>query len=82
MPVKSSEISGKNVPQKITAASPTSSRLLTRKIASLETSDSIRFSDFSSGSLETISSVEPTITTPISARSGPPTVDSPKAWID
>ena len=42
MPVNASEISGKNVPQKITTQSPTSSRLLTRKIASRESSESIR----------------------------------------
>ena len=48
--MKASAISGKNVPQKITAARPTSSRLLTRKIASRESSESIRRSERRIGS--------------------------------
>ena len=77
-----SEIRGKNVPQKITTQRPTRSRLLTRKTASREASDSIRRSERMSSSRETISAAEPTMTTAISASSGPPTVEAPKAWID
>ena len=55
---------------------------MTRKIDSREASESIRRSGFSWSSRETIRKVEPTATTPISARSGPPTVEAPKAWID
>ena len=81
-PVNSSEISGKNVPQKITAARPTSSRLLTRKIASRESRDSIRLVERRSSSRERIKSVEPITTTAIRPSSGPPTVEAPNAWID
>ena len=77
--MKNSEISGKNVPQKITTASPTSSRLLTRKIDSRESSESIRRSGFSWSSLVTIRSVAPIAVTAMSVRSGPPTVEAPKA---
>ena len=68
LPVNSSEISGKKVPQKITAVSATSSRLLTRKTDSRETSESIRFSERRSSRRETISAVEPIRTTPIRPR--------------
>jgi hypothetical protein len=80
--VKNSEISGKKVPQKITSARPTSSRLLTRKIDSREARDSIRRSGLSWSRRVTIRTVEPIATTAIRPRSGPPTVDAPKAWID
>ena len=80
--MKNSEIRGKKVPQKITAASPTSSRLLTKKIDSRESSESIRRSGRSWSSRVTISSVEPIATTAIRPSSGPPTVEAPKAWID
>ncbi len=80
--MNSSEISGKNVPQKITAASPTSSRLLIRNTASREASDSIRLGERRSSRRETISEAEPMMTTAISASSGPPTVEAPNAWID
>ena len=80
--MNASEISGKNVPQKITTTSPSSSRLLMRKIDSREASDSIRRSDLRSGRRETISAAEPAITTAIRPSSGVPTVDAPKAWID
>ena len=81
-PVTASEISGKNVPQKTTTTSPTRSRLLTRKMDSREASDSIRRSLRRSSRRLTISPAEPITTTAISASSGPPTVDAPKAWID
>ena len=80
--MNASEISGKKVPQKITTQSPTSSRLLTRKIASRESSESIRRSERRSSSRETISAVEPISTTAIRTSSGAPTVEAPKAWID
>jgi hypothetical protein len=66
--VNSSEIRGKKVPQKIVAVSATRSRLLTRKTASREASESIRFSERRSSSRETISAVEPTRTTAIRPR--------------
>ncbi len=81
-PVIASEISGKKVPQKITAASPTRSRLLIRKTDSRDASDSIRRSERRSPRRETISAAEPITTTAISPSSGPPTVEAPKAWID
>ena len=66
--MKSSEISGKKVPQKITAVIPTRSRLLTRKTDSREASESIRFGERRSSRRLTISAVEPTSTTPIRPR--------------
>jgi hypothetical protein len=78
-PVKNSEINGKKVPQKITSARPTRSRLLTRKIDSREASDSIRRSGLSWSRRVTIRIVEPRATTPIRASRGPPTVEAPKA---
>ena len=80
--MNASEINGKNVPQKITTASPTSSRLLIRKTDSRDASDSIRRSERRSSRRETISTAEPTITTAIRPSSQGPTVDAPKAWID
>ena len=68
MPVKSSEISGKKVPQKITAVRPTRSRLLTRKTASRENKESICFGERRSSRRETISAVEPIKTTAIRPR--------------
>ena len=81
-PVSASEISGKKVPQKITAQRLTSSRLLTRKTDSREASDSTRLRERRSPSREMISAAEPTTITAISASSGPPTLETPKAWID
>ena len=60
------------MPQKITAASPTSSRLLTRNTDSREASDSIRRSERRSSRRETISAAEPRITNAIRNRSGRP----------
>ncbi len=77
-----SAISGKNVPQKITATRPTRSRLLTRKTDSRESSESIRRSERRSSRRLMISAVEPIRTTAIRPSSGPPTVEAPKAWID
>ena len=45
VPVIASEISGKKVPQRITRQSPTSTRLLSRKNASRESSESSRASE-------------------------------------
>ena len=53
-----------------------------RKTASRETSDSILRPPRRSGSRETISAAEPTTTTAINPSSGPPTFETPKAWID
>ena len=81
-PVNASAISGKKVPRKMMKTSSTSSRLLTRKIASREAMESMRRSARRSERRLMISAVEPRITTAIRARIGPPTVESPKAWID
>ena len=48
-PVSASEISGKKVPHQITTHSRTSTRLLSRNIASRENSESSRCSERSSG---------------------------------
>ncbi len=64
-PVKSSEISGKKVPQAITTVIPTSSKLLIRKIDSREINESIRFGDLRSSRRETRSRVDPMTTIPI-----------------
>src|SRR4029079_1699311 len=82
LPVTASEISGKNVPQKITKQSPTSTRLLSRKIASRESSESSLCSERRSGARETTSAIEPAIITPIRTRNGIPSVDAPNAWIE
>jgi hypothetical protein len=80
--VNASAISGNIVPQKITKTSPTSSRLLTRKIASRESGDSMRRSARRSSRRLTIRIVDPIATVPIRISRGVPTVDAPKAWID
>ena len=80
--MKNSEISGKKVPQKITSARPTSSTLLTRKIDSRESSESIRRSGFRSSRRVTISTVAPIAVKAIRTSRGPPTVEAPNAWID
>ena len=77
-----SEINGKKVPQATTAARPTSSTLLSRKIDSRLNSESSLRSDRNESRRETIRIVEPMITTAIRTSSGGPTLDSPKAWID
>ena len=82
VPVIASEIRGKNVPQKITAHSPTRRRLLTRKIASRENKESIFFSDRRSSSREMIRAAEPRTTHAIRTRIGGPTLEAPKAWIE
>ncbi len=55
---------------------------MTRKIASRESSDSIRFGERRSSSRETIRAAEPSTTTAIRVSSGAPTVEAPKAWIE
>ena len=77
--MKASAIRGKKVPQKITAASPTRRRLLTRKIDSRESSESKRRSGRRSARRLTISTVEPTAAHATSASRGPPTVEAPNA---
>jgi hypothetical protein len=81
-PVSASEISGKKVPQKTTAAIPTSNRLLSRNTDSRLSRESSRRSERSESSRETISSAEPITTVPIRTSSGGPTFEAPKAWID
>src|SRR6185437_16331043 len=75
-------MSGKNVPQKITKQSPTSTRLFIRKKASREKKESILASDFKSSSRLMTSAADPTRTTPMNARKGAPSVDAPKAWME
>ena len=82
VPVTASEISGKNVPQRITRQSPTSTRLFSRKNASRESSESSRASERRSGSRAMISAAEPAITRPMNTRNWTPIVDAPNAWID
>ncbi len=66
VPVKSSEISGKKVPQAITMVIPTNNRLLTRKTDSRDNNESIRFSsERRSSRRETIRKVEPMTMIPI-----------------
>ena len=70
------------MPQKITKQSPTSTRLLSRKTASRESSESSRASERRSGARETTSAIEPAISTPMRTRNGTPSVDAPNAWIE
>ena len=70
------------MPQKITKQSPTSTRLLSRKTASRESSESSRCSERRSGARETTSAIEPAIITPIRTRNGTPSVEAPNAWIE
>jgi hypothetical protein len=82
LPVSASEISGKNVPQKITKQSPTSTRLLSRKTASRESSESSRCSERSELERDETSTIEPAIMVTIRARNGTPSVEPPNAWMD
>ena len=75
-------MSGKNVPQKTTKHSPTSTRLLARKIASRDSSESSRCSERSTSRRVTTSAIEPRIITAISVTNGTPSVDAPNAWIE
>ena len=68
--VTASEISGKNVPQKITKQSPTSTRLLSRKTASRDSSESRRCSERSSLARESTSATEPAISPQIRIKNG------------
>jgi hypothetical protein len=82
LPVIASEMSGKNVPQKTTKQSETSTRLLSRNAASRDSSESRRFSLRRDGEREATSAIEPPIMATISSRNGTPRVEAPKAWID
>ena len=75
-------MSGKNVPQKTTKQSATSTRLLSRNTASRESSESSRCSERSDSARLATSAIEPAIITAISTRNGTPSVDAPNAWID
>ena len=81
-PVTASAISGKNVPQKTTKQSATSSRLLSRKIASRESSESSRCSERSDSARVATRKIEPAIIAAISSRNGTPSVEAPNAWIE
>ena len=82
VPVSASEISGKNVPHRITRQSPTSTRLLSRKKASRESSESSRASERRSGRRLRISTAESPTTAAMKIRNCTPIVDAPKAWIE
>ena len=75
-------MSGKNVPQKITKHSPTSTRLFSRNSASRESGESSRCSERRSDARMLTSTIEPATMTTISTRKGIPSVEAPKAWID
>ena len=81
-PVTASEMSGKKVPKKITAQSPTSTRLLPRKTASRDSSESSLFSLRSDSRRDTTRAIEPAIITAMSVTNGTPSVEAPKAWIE
>ena len=82
VPVSASEMSGKNVPQRITRQSPTSTRLFSRKNASRESSESSRASERRSGARQTIRPTDRTTTQQMKVRNCVPIVDAPKAWIE
>ena len=75
-------MSGKKVPQKITKQSATRTRLLSRKTASRESSESSRCSERSIGSRLATRAIEPAIINVMSTRNGIPSVEAPKAWMD
>ena len=80
--MNASEISGKNVPHRITKQRPTSARLLSRNAASRDSSESSLCSDASCGARVITSTAEPITITAISTRNGMPRVDAPNAWIE
>jgi hypothetical protein len=82
LPVSASEISGKNVPHMITSASATSTRLLSRKNASRESSESSRARERRSGRRSRINVADKATTSPMKTRNCTPIVEAPKAWID
>ena len=82
VPVTASEISGKNVPQKITKHMPTSTRLLSRKIASRLSSESSLWVERRLSRRETTRATEPSVHSAMKPTKGTPSVESPKAWID
>src|SRR5919204_4170590 len=75
VPVTASEISGKNVPQKITKQSPTSTRLFKRNTASRENKESIFASERRSSRRDTTNPTESTSTSPMNVRNGTPRVE-------
>ena len=82
VPVIASEISGKYVPQAMTTHSATSTRLLRRKNASRDISESSLASDLRSLARLTMSAMLPTAAIPMKIRNGVPSVDAPNAWIE
>ena len=81
-PLSASEISGKNVPQKITSASPIKTRLLSRKNASRDINESSRALLRRSGSRLRIRATEKIRTQAMKIRNCSPIVDAPNAWIE
>ena len=83
VPVIASEISGKNVTQKITSASATSTRFCNRNTASRDKRESNRASDRSPSRRQIISPTEPISIVPISATKEMLSAGSEtKAWIE
>ncbi len=83
VPVIASEISGKNVTQKITSASATSTRFWNRKTASRDNSESSRASDRRRSRRQIMSPTEPVSMTPIRATNEMFSVGSEtNAWIE
>ena len=82
VPVSASAMSGQNVPQKTTNAIATRTRLLSRKIASRDSSESRRFSERRASRRQTTSPIDPAIMIPMRITNGTPSVDAPKAWIE
>ena len=71
------------MPQKTTKHRPTSTRLLSRNIASRESSESSRRSERRSAARDDHERrPSPAIITAIRTRNGTPSVEAPKAWID
>ena len=82
-PVTASEMSGKNVPQNTTKARPTSTRLLPRKTASRESSESSRCSERSVGAARDDQvDRRRRSSAAMSDTNGTPSVEAPKAWIE
>ena len=77
-----SEISGKNVPQKITKHNATSTRLFSRKAVSRDSSELMCPWERRSSRLRTTSTSDAPSSTTMNPRNGALSVDAPKAWID
>ncbi len=82
VPVTASEMSGKNVTQKITNTIATSTRFWNRNTASRESSESSCASERSASRRYTTSPIEAATIAAISSTNGTPSVEAPNAWIE